>query len=209
LLDPFHQRLRRVVEQKVRLVEEEDESRPLGIAHFREVLEQLRHQPQEEGRVETRIHHQPVGGEYADRPASVAGGAHQVRDLQRRFAEEVACALLFEDQQGALDRADGLARDIAVAHADLVGALGNVGQQRLQVLHVEQQKAFLVGDSEGDVHHALLRLGKVHEPGQKQRAHLRDRCADGMALLAEQVPENDRKLLEVVGVELHRLGPGL
>ena len=40
---------------------------------------------------------------------------------------------------------DGL-RDIAVARADLVGALGDVGEQRLQILQVEQQQPLLVGD---------------------------------------------------------------
>jgi hypothetical protein len=103
--------------------------------------------------------------------------------------------------------AHGRLRHIAVARADLVGALGDVGQQRLQVLHVEQQQAFLVGKAEGDVHDAFLRLGEVHQARQQQRPHFRDRGADRMALLAEQIPEDDRKFLEVIRIELDLARP--
>ena len=122
--------------------------------------------------------------------------------LERRLAEEVGAALLLENEQRALDRADRRLRDIAVAGADLVGAVGDVGEQRLQILEVEKQQALLVGDPEGDVEHAFLRVGEVHQARQKQRPHFRDGGADRMALFAEQVPEDDRELLEVVRVEL-------
>ena len=115
-------------------------------------------------------------------------------------------ALLLQNQQRALDGADRRLGHIAVAGADLVGALGDVGEQRLQVLHVEKQQAFLVGDAEGDVDDALLRLGEVHQPRQKQRPHFGDRRPDRMALLAEQIPEDHRKFLELVRIELDRLG---
>ena len=207
LLDAVDQHLRRVVEEQMRLVEEEDQARLVRIAHFRQDLEQLGHQPQQEGGVEPRVHHQLVGGEHADRTPAVAGGAHDVGDAQCRFAEEMRGALLLQDQQRALDCADGRLRHIAVAGADLGGAFGHVGQQGLEVLQVEQQQAFLVGEAEGDVHDAFLRLGKVHEPRQEQRPHLRDRGADRMALLAEKIPEDDRELLEIIGIELDLLGP--
>ena len=48
LLDRVEQRLRRVVEEKVRLVEEEDQLRLVEIAHLRQVLEQLGQHPQQE-----------------------------------------------------------------------------------------------------------------------------------------------------------------
>ena len=70
---PLHrldQRRRRVVEQEMRLVEEEDELRLVEVADLRQLLEQLRHQPEEEGGVEARVVHQLVGGEDVDdRPA--------------------------------------------------------------------------------------------------------------------------------------------
>ena len=52
LLDLLEERLRRVVEEEMRLVEEEDQLRLLGIADLGQFLEQLRQQPQEERRVE-------------------------------------------------------------------------------------------------------------------------------------------------------------
>ncbi|CAH2396121.1 hypothetical protein MES4922_160038 [Mesorhizobium ventifaucium] len=76
----------------------------------------------------------------------------------------------------------------------------------MQVLQVQQQQAFLVGDAEGDVHDAFLRLGQVHKARQQQRPHFRDSGADRMALLAEKIPEDDRKFLEIIGIELDLLG---
>ena len=54
LLDLLEQRLGRVVEQEMRLVEEEHELRLLGIADLGQLLEQLRQQPEQEGGVEPR-----------------------------------------------------------------------------------------------------------------------------------------------------------
>ena len=58
LLDLLEQRLGRVLEQEMRLVEEEHELRLVGIADLGQLLEQLRHQEQQEGRVEPRRLHQ-------------------------------------------------------------------------------------------------------------------------------------------------------
>jgi hypothetical protein len=52
LLDLVEQRLGRVVEQQVRLVEEEHQLRLVEIAHLGQRLEQLGEQPQQEGRVQ-------------------------------------------------------------------------------------------------------------------------------------------------------------
>ena len=73
---------------------------------------------------------------------------------------------------------------------------------RAQVLEVEQQQPLLVGDAERDVEHAFLHVVEIHQPRQQQRPHLRDRGADRMALLAEQVPEHHRELVGLV-VEAH------
>ena len=66
LLDLLQQRLRRVVEQQMRLVEEEHELRLVRIADFGQFLEQFRQQPEQEGRIEPRILHQLVGGQDVD-----------------------------------------------------------------------------------------------------------------------------------------------
>ena len=71
LLDLLEERLRRVVEEEMGLVEEEDQLRLLGIADLGQVLEQLREQPEEEGRVEARRLHQLDGGEDVDDAAAV------------------------------------------------------------------------------------------------------------------------------------------
>ncbi len=70
LLDALAQRRRRVVEQQVRLVEEEHQLRLVEIADLRQVLEELREQPQEEARVEPRLQDQLVGREDVDDAAA-------------------------------------------------------------------------------------------------------------------------------------------
>ncbi len=89
---------------------------------------------------------------------------------------------------------------------DLLAAVGEIGQQRAQVLEIEKGEALFVGDLEGDVERAFLGIAEAHEARQQQRAHLGDGGADRMALLAEQVPEDRRRGFEAVIVEADLLG---
>ncbi|MCY1291948.1 hypothetical protein D9M70_411550 [compost metagenome] len=164
LFDALRQHLRRIVEEQVRLVEEEHQLRLVRVAHLGQFLEQLRKQPKQEGRVKTRVHHQLVGRQHRNRAAPVIGRAHDVGDLQRRLAEEMLGALLLEDQEFALDRTDRGLGDETELIGKRAGIVAHVVEQRLQVFQVEQRQAALVGDLEGDVEHALLRIGRVHQP---------------------------------------------
>ena len=65
-------------------------------------------------------------------------------------------------------------------------------QHGLQIFQVEQQNAVVVGDLEDQRHDACLGVVQIQDAADEQRAHLRNRGADGMALLAEDVPEGDR-----------------
>ncbi len=100
LLDPLHQRRRRIVKEQVRFVEDERELRLVEIAHLGQPLEQLREQPEEKRRIETRLEHELVRGEDADDAAAGQVGAEQVGELERRLAEELL-AVAFEAQQRA------------------------------------------------------------------------------------------------------------
>ena len=175
------------------------------IADLGQFLEQLRQQPQQERRVEPRVLHQLVGGEDVDVAAPVAVGADEVLERERRLAEEIVAALVLQHQKLTLNGADRRLRDVAVLHRQLGGVLGQVAEHGAQVLEIEQQQPLLVGDAEADVEHALLDVVEVHQPRQQQRPHLRDGGAHRMALLAEQVPEDDRKLVGLVG-EAEALG---
>ena len=188
LLDLGDQRVGRLVEEEVGLVEEEDELRPIEIADLRQLLEQLGEEPEEEGRVEARALHQLVGGEDVDAATTLRVGRHEIGDGEGRFAEELLAALLLQNQKLTLDGADGLFGDVAVVQRQLVGALGDVGQHGAQVLQVEKEELLLVGELEDDVEDALLHLVEAHQAGEQQRAHLGDGGADGVALFAEEIP---------------------
>ena len=133
-------------------------------------------------------------------------GAHEVLDVEGGLAEEIVAALLLQHHEAALDGADGRRGDVAVFGGELLAAVAQVLEQRAQVLEVEKGEAFLVGELEGDVEGALLRVRQAHEAREHQRAHVGDGGADRVALLAEQVPEDGRDRLEAIVVEAHRLG---
>src|SRR4029077_8660027 len=107
LLDLIQQRLRRVGEQKMRLVEEEAELGFGLVADLGQLLEQLREEPQEKRGIEARIGHQLIGGENIDEAAAIAVGTDEVLQCQRRLAEKLVFALVLQHQQLALYGADG------------------------------------------------------------------------------------------------------
>ena len=71
-LDALDQHLGRLVEQQVRLVEEEHQLRLVEVADLGQLLEQLGQHPQQEGRVQARRVQQLVGGEDVDDALAVA-----------------------------------------------------------------------------------------------------------------------------------------
>ncbi len=137
LLDLVFQRLGRIVEQQVRLVEEEHQLGLFRIAHLGQALEQLGQQPQQEGGVELGAAHQLVGGEHVDEAAPLLVGGQEIVDLQRRLAEEQVCPLALEAQQLPLDGADAGLADIAIFAGQFPGVLRSPGEDRLQVLEIE------------------------------------------------------------------------
>ena len=204
LLDFFQQGGRRIGEQQVRFVEEEHELGLLGVADLGQLLEQLGKQPQQQCRVQLGRGHEPVGGEYVDDAASLAVGAHEVVDAQRRLAEKAVAALLLELEEPALYGAYGRARYVAVLGEISFCVRADVVEHRAQVFEVEQQQAFVVGDLEHEGQHAGLRVVEIEHAREQQRAHFRYGCAQRVALLAECVPENHRArfVREILDLEL-------
>jgi hypothetical protein len=92
-----------VVEKKMRLIEEEDELGFFRIANFGELLEELAHQPEEEGRIELRGLEELIGGEDVDDSAASAVHLEEVFDIERRFAEELIASLPLQGNKTALD----------------------------------------------------------------------------------------------------------
>ncbi len=187
LLHLLQQRRRRVVEQQVRLVEEEGQLRLVQVAHLGQVLEQLRQHPQQEGRIQLGSVEQLVGRQDIDH-ALAAHGLHQVGNVEHRLAEKLVGALLLQPDQAALDGADAGRRDVAVLVGVLGRMLANVLQHRAQVLGVEQRQAGVVGDPEDEVEHAGLDVVELQHARQHQRAHVGHGGAHRVALFAVDVP---------------------
>ena len=192
LLDPLFQRGRRVVEQQMRFVEDEDQLRFVQIADFRQILEQLRQQPQQEAGIQLRLQDQLVGGEDVDQSAAIGIGPHQIVQFKRRLAEEHVGALLLQPQQRALDRADRLDTDQAIAGGNVLAFFGDQAEQGAQVFQIQQQQAAVVGQLEHDIQHAGLGVVEFQDAAQQGRAHLADRGPHRMAELAVDVPEHHR-----------------
>src|SRR5262245_9777486 len=111
------------------LVEEEDELRLIEIADLGELVEQLVEHPKQSCRVEARVVHELIGGEDIDHAIAVAD-AHEVVDVEGRLAEELVGALLFQDEQSALQHADGLRSNVAVLAAQLTGTAADLFDHR-------------------------------------------------------------------------------
>ena len=99
-------------------------------------------------------------------------------------------ALLLKHQKLADYGADAGARDMAVDAGQFLRLVRNVGQHGLKVLQVEQQQPLVVGEAEGNVEYALLRIGQIEQPRQQQRPHFGDGGADRMAVFTEQIPQH-------------------
>ena len=65
---------------------------------------------------------------------------------------------------------------------ELAGVLAHVQQHGAQVCQVEPQQAVVVGESEDELHHALLGLGEREHAGQQQPAHVVDGGVHRVAL---------------------------
>ncbi|MNR36364.1 hypothetical protein D3C85_1542750 [compost metagenome] len=97
LLQPVLQRLGRTGEQQVCLVKKQRQQRFFRITAFRQLLEQLSEQPEQECRVYLRrFVNQTTGIQQVNTPATVSGWLQDVFELQRRFAEQRFSALLFQ-----------------------------------------------------------------------------------------------------------------
>src|SRR5215475_9143512 len=165
----------------MRFIEKEQELRLLRIAYLGKLLEQL------------------VGREHIDDSASVPVGAEEIGKIQCRLAEERVGALVFEHEQLSLHRPDRRGRDVAIGLLQLGGMVGDQTENRAQILEIEQRKPLLIGNAERDIENAFLSVVELQEPRQQQWSHLRDGRADGMSLLAKNVPENHRVLVRLIG----------
>lgn len=92
-----------IVEEEVSFVEEENEFGLFWVANFGEFFKELAEEPEEECRVELWTLHEFVGGEDVDNAFAVWGSSHEVIEVEGRFSEKVFAALLFEDEECALD----------------------------------------------------------------------------------------------------------
>src|SRR6185295_3005955 len=162
LFDLLEQRGWRVGEEQVRFVEEEDELWLVGIADLRQLLEQLREQPQQKRRVEARVVYQLVGGEDVHHTSTI-DRLHQVVDVEHRLAEKLLPALFLDLQEAALNRADARRGDVAVLRLELRRVVADELEHRPQILEVEQQQTVVVGDLEHHRQHAFLSLVETEQ----------------------------------------------
>src|SRR5262249_53425397 len=98
---------------------------------------------------------------------TVAVGADEVLQRQRRLAEKVISALVLQDQQLALDRPDGRLRHVAVLDGELGGMIRDIGKHGAQIFEVEDRKPLLIGHAEANMEHASWNVVEIQAPRQK------------------------------------------
>ena len=131
------------------------------------------------------------------RPSRLA--PQKIIDVELRFAEKIRRALIFKDQQPALDRADRRGRHISIGLGHLRRRVAEMLQQRPEILEIDEQQALFVGELEGDVENAFLNIVEFEQARQEQRPHIRYSGADRMPRLPEEIPKRDRKIVRLIG----------
>jgi len=91
-----------------------------------------------------------------------------------------------------LHRAHTGGGNIAVLGLKFLGMGRHILQHRLQVLEIEQQQTLVISNLEDGGQHPGLGVIEIQQAGEKQGAHIRDRGADRMSLLPEDIPERHR-----------------
>ena len=196
-LERVEERLGGVVEQQVRLVEEDDELRLGQVARLGQRLEQLGDQPHQRGRPQRRLllH----GGELdaRDDPAAVGREPHQVRHVELRLAEELGAAAGLEPDERAQQHADRRGGEPAdPLELGLAGVGVQEREQRAQVAEVEQRQALGVGVVEDEREARLLRLVRAEHLREQLRAEVAHGRADRHARAeAAERQELDRERL--------------
>ena len=197
LLDLLEQFLGGVVEEHVRLIEEEDDLRLLGVADFGKGLIELGHHPQHEGGIHGRVVHELLAVEDVDLALAGRVGREPVVDVEGGLAEELVAAFGLERDDRADDGGEGLLRDVAVAQRVVLRVLADIGQHGAQVFGVDEEDALVIGDLEDDLHDGCLRVVEPEDAGEEERADLGDGGAQRQAHFLVDVPEGDRVALEL------------
>jgi hypothetical protein len=172
-LDRLEKCLRRLVEEQVRLVEEEDELRLIEVADLRQLLEQLRHEPHQDGREQPRA--VLYRGELEARDDTSAAGcvSQQVADLELRLAEELGAAAVFEFDQRAQEYADRLTGDTADPFQVLLpGVRVEMREQRTQVGQIHERESLLVREAAHQRQARLLGLVRPEHLREQLRAEV-------------------------------------
>ena len=114
---------------------------------------------------------------------------HEVAYREGGLAEEAVTTLPFEHHDRPLDGSEGSRRHAAIIGLEDRRLLRAGFKDGAEVLEVEEEKAAVIRDAEDDGKDLGLDLGKAEGAAKEERTHLGDGGAEGMALLAEDVPE--------------------
>jgi hypothetical protein len=114
LLDLLRERAGDIGEEQVRLIKKEDELWLIEITDFRELLEKLAEQPEQQGRINARVFHELLRGEQIDHPAAGLVRLQEIFEVQRGLAEEPVAPCCSSARSWRWIAADTCAGDIAV-----------------------------------------------------------------------------------------------
>ena len=189
LHDFVGQLLGHVVEQQMRLVEEEHELGLGKVAGLGQKLVDFAEHPQQKHGVHLGRCHEFRGVQDVHGALTRIVGHEPISDIQRRFAEEDVAARIFQGEQRTLNGADRLRRHAAVQGFHLTGVLGEIPEHGAQVLQIDEQHAVIVGHAEGDGQHAALHVGQPQQPRQQVGPHVGNGDAHGHAVAAKHIPQ--------------------
>src|SRR5688500_14001106 len=193
LLNLLEKRLARVVEQEMRLIEEERELRLVQVSDFGEVVVQGGQHPQHERAEQSGLVLHIRQLEYADDSPAVAILLDEVFYLELRLAEKLFGSLLFELDHLPQQHSDGRLRHPAVRLELLGSFIGQILEHRSQVGEIDQQQSLVVAVLEYEREDARLRRVEPEHLCQQQRSERRHCRTKLRALRTGETQELDGK----------------
>ena len=142
--------------------------------------------------------HQATGVEQVNTSAAIGIRTQDVLQLQSGLAKQLLGALLLQSGQTSQQGLGRCAGEQCAILTQQLRVILEVIEQRLEILHVEQQQALSVCHLEGGIQRGLLAIGQCQQVAQQQRPHFTERGAQGMPTLAGDVPQRDRVCLRMM-----------
>ena len=128
-----------------------------------------------------------------------------VFDVQIRFSEKLISPFILKHQEGPLNGAHGLRRNIAILQLIFLGIVTHILNHAAKILQIQKQKAPVIGNLEHDAQNAALSIVKTEQPAEQFRSHIGNRCPNRVSLFPVDIEKPGRIGSIIKVFDMHRV----